>query len=151
MQIQALLMTGYLLYDTSQVIRRYGPDNWLQAVTALYVDVINLFLFILTLSSWTSSWVSLAWTSVTGLNSAVIDCQSSPCVSFVLILHILTIAVFIVIESACFFVFARVCLFSWLIVCLQYILLYLHFFKKSCIIRPFGASLAYDCYGEGPS
>lgn len=47
----ALLMVGYLLYDTSKVITRYGPDQWLESVIALYVDVINLFLFFLNIFS----------------------------------------------------------------------------------------------------
>lgn len=47
----ALLMVGYLLYDTSKVITKFGPDQWLESVIALYVDVINLFLFLLNIFS----------------------------------------------------------------------------------------------------
>ena len=47
----ALLMTGYLLYDTSMVMTKYGPDQWLQAVVSLYLDVVNLFLYLLSIFS----------------------------------------------------------------------------------------------------
>lgn len=47
----ALLMVGYLLYDTSLVVTRYGPDDWLIAVISLYTDVMNLFLFLLNIFS----------------------------------------------------------------------------------------------------
>lgn len=47
----ALLMTGYLLYDTSKVLLKYGPDQWLVAVISLYTDVTNLFLYLLTIFS----------------------------------------------------------------------------------------------------
>lgn len=48
---QALIMIGYLFYDTSMVITRYGPDDWLHATLALYVDVTNLFLYFLQIFS----------------------------------------------------------------------------------------------------
>lgn len=44
-------MIGYLLYDTSMIVNRLGPDQWLIAVISLYVDVTNLFLFFLQLFS----------------------------------------------------------------------------------------------------
>lgn len=44
-------MTGYLLFDTSMVITRYGPDQWIPAVISLYVDVTNLFLYMLNIFS----------------------------------------------------------------------------------------------------
>jgi len=44
-------MTGYLLFDTSQVVNRYGPDQWLPAVISLYVDVTTLFLYLLNIFS----------------------------------------------------------------------------------------------------
>lgn len=47
----ALLMIGYLLYDTSLVVTRLGPDQWIRAVVELYVDVINLFLYLLSIFS----------------------------------------------------------------------------------------------------
>lgn len=50
----ALLMTGYLLYDTSMIITRYGPDQWLDALLALYLDVTNLFLYLLAIFSFVS-------------------------------------------------------------------------------------------------
>lgn len=47
----ALVMTGYLLFDTSMVITRYGPDDWLIAVISLYIDVTQLFLYLLNIIS----------------------------------------------------------------------------------------------------
>lgn len=43
----ALLFCGYILYDTSNIIKRMGPDDYVPAAVELYLDVINLFLFIL--------------------------------------------------------------------------------------------------------
>jgi len=44
-----LLFTLYILYDTSQIIHHYGPDDYIIASVELYLDIINLFLFILSL------------------------------------------------------------------------------------------------------
>lgn len=49
-----LVFSGYILYDTSELIHRMGPDDTIIAVVSLYLDVINLFLYLvqlLTLSS----------------------------------------------------------------------------------------------------
>eukprot|EP00177_Eucheuma_denticulatum_P005111 GFKZ01009314.1.p1 GENE.GFKZ01009314.1~~GFKZ01009314.1.p1 ORF type:complete len:290 (+),score=32.51 GFKZ01009314.1:437-1306(+) len=51
----ALIMIGYLLYDTSLVITRLGPDDWLQAVIMLYIDVTTLFLYFLNIFSFANS------------------------------------------------------------------------------------------------
>lgn len=37
----------YILYDTSMIMRRLGPDDYIMAAVDLYLDIINLFLFIL--------------------------------------------------------------------------------------------------------
>ncbi|MHC4820464.1 MAG: Bax inhibitor-1/YccA family protein [Planctomycetota bacterium] len=48
--IGALLFSGFILYDTSNVLRVYGPNNMVvMAVIALYLDILNLFLFLLQL------------------------------------------------------------------------------------------------------
>jgi len=44
-----LLFSGYILYDTSMLLNRLSPDEWVLAVVSLYLDVINLFLYILRL------------------------------------------------------------------------------------------------------
>ncbi len=49
--VGSLLMIGYLLYDTSLVVHRYGPDDWLIAVITLYTDVSTLFLYLLSVFS----------------------------------------------------------------------------------------------------
>jgi len=45
----ALLFSGYIIYDTNQIVRRYHPRDWLRASLDLYLDVLNLFLEILKL------------------------------------------------------------------------------------------------------
>ncbi len=46
-----LLFSGYILYDTSNVLHRYREDEWVAAALALYLDFLNLFLFLLRLLS----------------------------------------------------------------------------------------------------
>lgn len=41
----------YILYDTSMIMRRLGPDDYIMAAVDLYLDIINLFLFILEILS----------------------------------------------------------------------------------------------------
>jgi FtsH-binding integral membrane protein len=45
----ALLFAGYILYDTSNLLHRHGPDDYIEASVALYLDIINLFLYLLQL------------------------------------------------------------------------------------------------------
>jgi len=40
-------MSGWIIYDTWQIMARLGPDDYILAVIDLYLDIINLFLFIL--------------------------------------------------------------------------------------------------------
>eukprot|EP00667_Euglena_gracilis_P019589 EG_transcript_21012 len=47
----ALLFAGFLLYDTSNLIRKYSVDDWIPAVITLYLDILNLFLHILQMLS----------------------------------------------------------------------------------------------------
>jgi modulator of FtsH protease len=42
-----LIFSGYVLYDTSNLIRRYQADQAVAATIALYLDIINLFMFFL--------------------------------------------------------------------------------------------------------
>lgn len=44
-----LIFVGYVLYDTSNIIHKYGPDDYIIASIELYLDIINLFLYILSL------------------------------------------------------------------------------------------------------
>lgn len=45
--VGALIFVGYILYDTSMIIHHYGPDDAIIASIALYLDIVNLFLFLL--------------------------------------------------------------------------------------------------------
>lgn len=47
----ALLTVGYLLYDTSLVVNKLGPDDVILAVIMLYTDVSTLFLYLLSILS----------------------------------------------------------------------------------------------------
>ncbi|OSX80822.1 hypothetical protein BU14_0032s0079 [Porphyra umbilicalis] len=47
----ALLFTGYILYDTSVIMNQLGPDEWAIAAVNLYLDLINLFMYILQILS----------------------------------------------------------------------------------------------------
>lgn len=42
-----LLFIGYILFDTSNVIRRFPTDEYVAATIALFLDILNLFWFIL--------------------------------------------------------------------------------------------------------
>lgn len=44
-----LLFSGFILYDTSNIIRNYDVEDYTSATLALYLDVLNLFLFLLRL------------------------------------------------------------------------------------------------------
>jgi FtsH-binding integral membrane protein len=45
--IGALIFVGYILYDTSMIIHYMGPDDYIMAAVTLYLDIINLFLYLL--------------------------------------------------------------------------------------------------------
>jgi FtsH-binding integral membrane protein len=45
----ALLFCGFILFDTSQIMLKYGVDDYIPACISLYLDVINLFFHILRL------------------------------------------------------------------------------------------------------
>lgn len=45
------LFCGYVLYDTSEMLTRFTPDDAVIAVVSLYLDVVNLFVCLLSLLS----------------------------------------------------------------------------------------------------
>ncbi|KAJ4793499.1 Bax inhibitor-1 family protein [Rhynchospora pubera] len=47
--IASLIFCGYIIYDTDNLIKRYSYDEYVWAAVALYIDIINLFLSLLTL------------------------------------------------------------------------------------------------------
>lgn len=46
-----LLFSGFILYDTSNILRNYDVRDYTSATLSLYLDVLNLFLFLLRLLS----------------------------------------------------------------------------------------------------
>jgi hypothetical protein len=46
-----VLFCGFILYDTHRVLRIYGPDDAIMASIELYLDILNLFLYILEILS----------------------------------------------------------------------------------------------------
>ena len=49
--LAALIFSGYIVYDTDNIIKRYTYDEYVWAAVSLYLDIINLFLTLLTLFS----------------------------------------------------------------------------------------------------
>lgn len=47
--LASLIFSGYIIFDTDNLIKRYGYDEYIWAAVALYLDIINLFLSLLTL------------------------------------------------------------------------------------------------------
>jgi protein lifeguard len=45
--IGALIFCGYIVYDTQLLLTKYSYDDYIWASVALYLDIINLFLYIL--------------------------------------------------------------------------------------------------------
>lgn len=41
------LFSGFILYDTSNILRKYPTDEYISATLALYLDVLNLFQYLL--------------------------------------------------------------------------------------------------------
>ena len=44
-----LLFSGFILYDTSNILRYYGTDEYVSATLAFYLDVLNLFIALLSI------------------------------------------------------------------------------------------------------
>ncbi|KAI9182250.1 hypothetical protein LWI28_023538 [Acer negundo] len=47
--LAAIIFCGYIVYDTDNLIKRYSYDEYIWAAVSLYLDVINLFLALLTI------------------------------------------------------------------------------------------------------
>lgn len=47
--LAAIIFCGYIIYDTDNLIKRYSYDEYVWAAVALYLDIINLFLSLLTI------------------------------------------------------------------------------------------------------
>ncbi|KAG2697026.1 hypothetical protein I3760_07G087000 [Carya illinoinensis] len=47
--LASLIFCGYIIYDTDNLIKRYSYDEYIWAAVSLYLDIINLFLSILTI------------------------------------------------------------------------------------------------------
>ncbi|KAL4308448.1 hypothetical protein GQ457_01G051510 [Hibiscus cannabinus] len=45
----SIIFCGYIVYDTDNLIKRYSYDQYIWAAVSLYLDIINLFLSLLTL------------------------------------------------------------------------------------------------------
>ncbi|KAF8388108.1 hypothetical protein HHK36_026774 [Tetracentron sinense] len=46
--LASIIFCGYIIYDTDNLIKRYSYDEYIWAAVCLYLDVINLFLSLLT-------------------------------------------------------------------------------------------------------
>ncbi|GAB2226381.1 hypothetical protein Droror1_Dr00022185 [Drosera rotundifolia] len=46
--LASIIFCGYIVYDTDNLIKRYSYDEYIWAAVALYLDIINLFLVLLT-------------------------------------------------------------------------------------------------------
>ncbi|CAN1232986.1 Protein LIFEGUARD 4, partial [Linum perenne] len=45
----SIIFCGYIVYDTDNLIKRYSYDEYIWAAVSLYLDIINLFITILTI------------------------------------------------------------------------------------------------------
>ena len=45
--IGVFLFSGFILYDTSNIIRRYNTDEYIAGALSLYLDILNLFIHLL--------------------------------------------------------------------------------------------------------
>ena len=42
-----IIFSGYVVIDTQMILHKYGPRDYVMAAISLYLDIINLFLYIL--------------------------------------------------------------------------------------------------------
>ncbi|MCP4753196.1 MAG: Bax inhibitor-1/YccA family protein [Proteobacteria bacterium] len=42
-----ILFSGFILYDTSNILKRYPTDEYISATLSLYLDILNIFLLLL--------------------------------------------------------------------------------------------------------
>lgn len=65
--VASIIFCGYIIYDTDSMIKRHSYDDYIWAAVALYIDIVNLFLSLLTilrLSEWESySFLLFIWFS----------------------------------------------------------------------------------------
>lgn len=47
--LAALIFSGYIIYDTDNIIKRFTYDEYIWAAVSLYLDIVNLFMALLTL------------------------------------------------------------------------------------------------------
>ncbi|KAL5561735.1 hypothetical protein UlMin_031482 [Ulmus minor] len=47
--LASIIFCGYIVYDTDNLIKRYSYDEYIWAAVSLYLDIINLFLSLLTI------------------------------------------------------------------------------------------------------
>lgn len=47
--VASIIFCGYIVYDTDNLIKRHSYDEYIWAAVSLYLDVINLFLSLLSL------------------------------------------------------------------------------------------------------
>ncbi|KAJ0111314.1 hypothetical protein Patl1_03309 [Pistacia atlantica] len=47
--LASIIFCGYIIYDTDNLIKRYSYDDYIWAAVSLYLDIINLFLSLLTI------------------------------------------------------------------------------------------------------
>lgn len=45
--LSAIVFSGYIVYDTDNLIKRFTYDEYIWASVTLYLDILNLFLTIL--------------------------------------------------------------------------------------------------------
>jgi FtsH-binding integral membrane protein len=45
--VGVFLFSGFILYDTSRILRTYPTDEYISATLSLYLDILNLFLMLL--------------------------------------------------------------------------------------------------------
>ena len=53
--IGTIVFCGFIIYDTNNIMRYCGVDDYIIAAIELYLDVVNLFLFILQILSLTGN------------------------------------------------------------------------------------------------
>lgn len=47
--VAALVYSAFIVYDTDNLIKRYSYDEYVPAAVSLYLDIISLFLYLLSI------------------------------------------------------------------------------------------------------
>ncbi|KZV26848.1 hypothetical protein F511_42786, partial [Dorcoceras hygrometricum] len=50
--IGVLVYSGYIIYDTDNLIKRFSYDEYMEAAMCLFLDIINLFIYLLQIMDW---------------------------------------------------------------------------------------------------